>query len=166
MAAGVIIVVVIAVGLPLLAWWIGGRPFWNRSYGQTHGELFRDIMRRHGLRPGEMAQVEGAATWGRRLDDPRLRAAVVDWATSMQARIDDTRARHPWRRGLALLLIVVWAGALVATAVHSAAAGEWDRIVTFLVIALFGGWTSGKAAGGPRRAIRLNSEQAADEPGG
>ena len=81
MTAGVTIVLIL-VGLPLLAWWVGGRAFWSRPRPGGDDDLHRTIVLRHGLRPAEIPQVEGALTWGRQLDEPHLRAAVVDWGRS------------------------------------------------------------------------------------
>ena len=100
MLPGLIVVVVLAVGLPLLAWWVGGRRFWNRAYSTETGELYRRMVREHGLRPAEIAQVEGALTWGRELQDARLRTAVVVWAQELQRAAEERRRRHP-RRAIA-----------------------------------------------------------------
>ncbi|MCV2489145.1 hypothetical protein OF117_07190 [Geodermatophilus sp. YIM 151500] len=55
--AGVLVILVILVGLPLLAWWLGGRSFWSRLEPGAEADLHRTLVRRHRLRPGEVVQV-------------------------------------------------------------------------------------------------------------
>lgn len=145
------------VGLPVLAWWVGGRRVWNRLTPGAEPDLFREMVRRHALRPAEIAQVEHAVTWGRELTDPRLRAAVVEWARAGQQPRGPRAPLRPRARRvvgtLALLWALVAAGTLVVAAVH----GEWDRILHLLIYALVPGAAAGVAARGPRRAVRLNS---------
>ena len=94
MAVGVVLVVVLLVGLPLLAWWVGGRRIWGRLTPGAEPDRYREMVRRHALSPSEAAEVEAAATWGRELHDPRLRAAVVDWASTGREPQDDVRPGH------------------------------------------------------------------------
>ena len=102
----VIVIVLIAVGLPLLAWWIGGRRFWARLQPRQEPDLYRQLVQRHHLRPAEVAQVESAVMWGRELADERLRAAVVDWARALLAAEEERRGRHPRSRRLLALTVV------------------------------------------------------------
>jgi hypothetical protein len=127
-SAGILAVVLLAVGLPALTFWLGGRRFWDRTPAARQGELHRETVRAHALRPAEIAQVEGAVTWGRELADPRLRAAVVAWA--------------------ALAVVVLGWGI---------SAGDWQPVVQVLVqIALLAPVTW-LLARGPNRAIERNS---------
>jgi hypothetical protein len=117
----VIIIVVIAVGLPALAWWVARRPFWASHRARPDGDPWLDILRAHRLDPVEMRQVAAAVGLGRRLRDPRLRAAVADWAERDIRRIQQNRRTpSPLRRrsvvaGLvaALLVLAVLAWRLV-----------------------------------------------------
>jgi hypothetical protein len=154
---GVLLVVLIAVGLPLLAFWVGGRRFWNRTHAIQTGDLYRRMVREHALRPAEIAQVEGALTWGRELQDERLRAAVVDWARELQRAAAERRHRHPTRRRILLGLLLVWGtGALVLAAVQIAH-GDLGALVTAVGYAVLVGWPGWLAVRGPRRAIERNS---------
>jgi hypothetical protein len=163
MTIPLVAVVVIAVGLPLAAFWVGGRRFWGRlrgrSYaGERQGVLYRDMVRKHHLRPAEIAQVEGAVTWGRRLEDPRLRLAVVDWAQALRADADIRRAAHPRRRRLLLVLLVVWVGAVVTAIALGIGSRDWGGLARTLVYALVFGLPGYLAQRGPRRALELNSD--------
>jgi hypothetical protein len=44
-----IAVVVIALGLPLLAWWLGDRRFWSRLRPGAEPDPWADAMRQFGL---------------------------------------------------------------------------------------------------------------------
>ncbi|WP_147332056.1 hypothetical protein [Geodermatophilus marinus] len=157
MTAAWIALGLIAVGLPLLAWWVGGRAFWRRLRPGAEPDTYRAVVRRHGLRPAEAAQVEGAVTWGRELADPRLRAAVVDWAQELQRLAEERRERWAARRLLVVLVLLAYAGLLGGAVLRSAVRGEWGPLLSgafwALVWVLPGAWL----AGGPRRAIERNS---------
>jgi hypothetical protein len=159
MTAGIVTVVLLLVGFPLLMWWVGGRRFWNRAYGTETGELYRRIVREHRLTPAETAQVEGAVAWGRELQDERLRAAVVAWATALRERTDARRRAHPRRAVAARVVMVVWAGLLVVSIGLAVADGEWGHLVQSLFYAVGIGLPTALAARGPRRAIERNSGQ-------
>ena len=147
---------VLVVGLPLAAWWIGGWRFWGRATPGSERDVYREMVRRHALRPAEAAQVEGAVTWGRELQDPRLRAAVVDWAQALQAEARERSARHPWVRRVALPVLVVAGVLAVAGLVHEVLTEGWaalaDHAWTVLWV-LVVGWLAPR----PRRAIARNS---------
>ena len=146
---------VLLVGLPLTAWWLGGRRFWNRLEPGSEPDRYRELVRRHALRPTEAAEVESAVTWGRELQDPRLRAAAVDWAQTMQADGLARSARYPWVRRVLLPLAVVGAVLGIVFLVHDVLAEGWSALgdhVWALVWLLPTGWL----AAGPSRAIRRN----------
>ncbi|MPQ99613.1 hypothetical protein GB931_17155 [Modestobacter sp. I12A-02628] len=154
----VLTLAVLLVGLPLLAFWLGGRPFWGRLRLRQDRDLYGDVVRRHRLTPTQTARVESAVAWGRELADPVERAAAVDWA---QGLIADTRQRareHPLRRRLLLALLGAWVllvlGRAVVAVVESGLAGfNWYGVVTgTVVVALV--VQSGRA---PRRAVLLNA---------
>jgi len=145
------------VALPLAAWWLGGRRFWGRLTPRAEPDLYRELVRRHSLSPGEAATVEGAVTWGRELTDPRLRAAVVDWARSGQALARERSARHPRAARVAWVLLGL-IGALAVAALVRDVLDEgwvvlWDLPFWWLV------WLvpATLMARGPRRAIERNS---------
>ena len=157
--AALIAVVTVLLGLPLLAWWLGGRSFWSRLRPGAEPDPWGDAMRRFGLTPSEAAQVESAVNWGRRLDGARLRRAAVAWA---QQRIDQEGARRrihsPWSRVIALVaLLFLLSGALaLMTAVSEGF--PWGTLLWWVP------WMVGEAwfARGPRRAVRRNSEPSSD----
>ena len=137
MTAGVTIVVIL-VGLPLLAWWVGGRAFWSRPRAGADPDLHRVIVLRHGLRPAEIPQVESALTWGRQLAEPRLRAAVVDWGHEMQRAAAEQRTHRSWAARVALGLLVLWLVLLLVGAVVALIEQRWSDLVRglFFVAAL------------------------------
>jgi hypothetical protein len=93
---------VLVVGLPLLAWRLGGRRFWGRSRPGAESDPWRDRMRRFGLTPVEAAQVESGMTGGAELRDDRLRRAAV---TLAKEEIERRRVRsRSARRALAVVL--------------------------------------------------------------
>lgn len=51
-------IAVFAVGLPALAWWLGGRRFWTHGAVAADADPYPKMVRRHGLRPAEAAVVE------------------------------------------------------------------------------------------------------------
>ena len=160
MTAAVVSIVLLLVGLPLLAFWLGGRRSWGRLRPGAEPDLYRELVRRHGLGPTEAAQVEGAATWGRELSDPRLRAAVVDWASSTREAVRAARRRHPRRRRVWLLVwLVVVVVAVVGSARRvvedgwAAALSPLAGAAVWWVLLAVPAW---RALTGPRRAIELN----------
>lgn len=79
--AALIVVVVIALGLPLLAWWVGGRRFWARLRPRAVPDPWGDAMRRSRLSPAETAQVESAV----KLGSPAGQRAVTPGCRGMGA---------------------------------------------------------------------------------
>ena len=86
MTAGILAVLVIAVGLPLLAVWTARRPHWSRLRWGAEPDPWRDLVRRHGLSAGEASRIAADVPRGRRLHEPRLRRAAVDWARELSSR--------------------------------------------------------------------------------
>lgn len=155
MVAALSAVVAIAVGLPLLAWWVGGRRFWSRLRPGADANPWGDTMRRFRLTSLESAQVESAVTWGRRLDDARLRPAAVAWAQSLIDRIEGRRqARSPWARAILIGALVASLGTMFSWETVRTGRFPWDGLVWGVM------WPSGLAwlARAPYRARRLNSD--------
>jgi hypothetical protein len=156
-APAVLTILVILIGLPLLAWWIGGRRFWGRLRPGAPRDPWGDLMREYRLTGGEMASVSSAVAGGRRLDDERLRRAAVAMA---QASL---RVGPQWRGGsraqrLFFLLVTVWLGLLLASvglAVWESDLSHfpWWNILTVLAVAGSPVWQRHKA----RQALESNS---------
>jgi hypothetical protein len=148
------LVVLLLVGVPLLAWWVGRRQFWTRQAALLEPHVSRELAARHGLRPTEFDLVERAATWGREVSDDRLRAAVVDLAT----RKAEAAGRRPAPRPWLVVVAVVWGAGIAGFAAFAVAQGRWGDVnwVTaawWVVLAVIGSrWRTG-----PERAIRRNA---------
>jgi hypothetical protein len=63
-----------------VAWWAGSR---SAARAAAERDSFREAMHRYALTPQETAQVEFSVTWGRELQDERLRPAAVVWAQQL-----------------------------------------------------------------------------------
>lgn len=157
MTTGIVAVVVILVGLPLLAWWLGGRRFWTRTPAARAGDRYREMVLKHHLSPSETAAVERAVAWGRELADPRLRAVVVDWARLLREDAAGRRRGHPLRYRIMIGVFIVWGTALLVLAGVGIAHGNWGTFVRLLVYAVAFSVPGMLAARGPRRAIERNS---------
>lgn len=144
------------VVLPALAWWVGGRARWDRLTPRSEPDLYRELVRRHALRPAEAAEVESAVTWGRELQDPRLRAAVVDWVRSTRPVPEPGRRGRPrWQLALAWSFVLGLPAGLCALAFRL---GGWDGLL-FVVVVLVGGQLLDRLVGrGPQRALRRNGD--------
>lgn len=151
------VVVVVLVGLPLLAWWVGGRPGWDRLTAGREPDPRPTVIAAHELTLLEADEVERAVTWGRPLTDPRLRAAAVDWAQRLEAAAQRRRERRPQADAwLVVLAVVVGAGALgyaVFAVVSDRWGVPWYPVVHWLVFSAIG-W---RRRQGPARAIALNT---------
>jgi hypothetical protein len=115
-------------------------------------------MRRFGLTPQETAQVESAVTWGRRVDDERLRQAAVQWARQLIEQTEARRRIHSRSgQGAVLLgLVGVLAGGISRMTVR-ADGFPWNAVVWWVIWPAVLGWL----VGGPRRALRVNSHPGA-----
>jgi hypothetical protein len=121
-------VLLFLVALPLAAWWLGGRRFWSRTSGAPEAEaLGRTMAQRHGLQPAETAQVESAVTWGRELQEPRLRTVTVEWAQQLMEIDRRRRAERPQLRGWLVVVLVLWATFIVAGVTFAVAEGRWGE---------------------------------------
>jgi hypothetical protein len=155
-------VLLILVGLPLVAWWLGGRRFWSRLQPGRGADPWGDFVRRHRLSAAEQFQVQQAVGRGRALEDDRLRRAVVDLAevTSAQLRLSWTGGSRAQR--VLLLLALLWVVLLVTNVVAALASSGFSDVPWFGIVSIVA------VVGTPlwqrrtlRRAIELNREPAA-----
>jgi hypothetical protein len=151
------VVVLLLVGVPLFAWWVGGRRFWTRLKPGPDPCLPRALIREHGLSPDEVLEVERAVTWGKELQDARLRAAVVDWAQRYQAAVLEQRASRSALHDWGLIAFLLWGAAVLAYVVFAVARGRWGDVNWFtaaywVAIGVLG-W---RRRTGPARAIERN----------
>jgi hypothetical protein len=153
----IISVLLLLIGLPLLAWWLGGRRFWGRLQPGRGADPWGDFVRRHRLSAVEQFQVQQAVNRGRAVEGDRLRRAAVDLAEETSAQL-----RMSWSGGsrvqrVFLLLAVLWFVLLVATVVFALATGglsdvPWLGIVTIAAVVGTPLWQRRTL----RRAIELN----------
>ena len=154
----IVLVLLLLVGLPLLAWWVATRPALDRLGARADEDPRALVVQAHSLTLVEADEVERAVTWGRALTEPRLRAAAVDWATRLEVAAQRRRERRPHAEGWLVVLAVVAGAAAVGYAVFAVVAGSWNgppwlTVVQWLVVSGIG-W---RRRQGPARAIALNS---------
>jgi hypothetical protein len=155
-----LIIGLLVLGLPLFAFWVGGRRSWVRieALHQDAMQQDRDWTTRHRLSPADAAAVQKAVVWGRALDDPRLRAAAVDRLRTDLAARRTWQERHPRWTGIARWLAGLWASALLVAVIGAVISGTWPSVlpiyvagaVVSVVVALV-------QRRNQRRAIELNS---------
>jgi Flp pilus assembly protein TadB len=157
--AALVAVSTIAVGLPLLAWWIGGRRFWSRLRGRADSDPWGDFVRRHRLSVAEAARIAAEVSRGRQLEDPRLRRAAVDWATRLLEQETLRAPRNARTRRLLLALLTCWASAVFAWLLYRVLTGRpedvnWVSLVLWTAAAV---WIVRRRRR-LRRSIVLNAE--------
>ncbi|MDT0278252.1 hypothetical protein [Blastococcus goldschmidtiae] len=154
-----LVVLLILVGLPLLAYWLGGRRRWARldALGRDQMQAEREWMSRHLLDHREVAEVSSALNWGRAVPDERLRAAVVERARMVQ---DAERAWQQDRPRLTTAmrwLSAAWLLLLITAVVFAVAFGNWPGGSFFYLLVAVGsigaGWWRRRNL---QRAIELN----------
>jgi hypothetical protein len=125
MTAAWIALAAIGIGLPLGAWWVGGRPVWARSDQRARRAqaAHREWVARHGLTSAELAEVQSAVARGAAVQDPRLRASAVEEA---RRQLGTWGARGDVAQRVWLVLGVLWIGAAVILIVVTAATGDWS----------------------------------------
>jgi hypothetical protein len=132
--AAVVSIVLLLVGLPLLAFWLGGRRFWSRLRPGRGADPWGDLVRAHGLSAGEAAAVNTAVARGRRLDDERLRRAAVAHARQALSGLQWREATRGQRA--LLVLVAVWLLLQVVGIVVQLVAGEPEDVSWGVVAAL------------------------------
>jgi hypothetical protein len=160
--AGLIAVVVLAVGVPIAAVWVGRRPFWAAHRARTDGDPWPAILREHSLTAEETHRVARAVQWGNRLPEERLRRAVADWALRDLAHLRG--APSPLRRR-ATVAAVAAALLVAAAATLRLATGHGTR-VDGGALAIAGGLLVGLAVLGPYQRWWLGRVIRRNEPAG
>jgi hypothetical protein len=155
-----LLVLLVAVGLPVLAWQFGRRGTWTRLRTRLDADPANQLLRRHGLAGREAAAVTSAVERGRQLQDPALRRAAVDLARLALAR-DEPRPRPvSMEQRVVVVLVAVWVSLVVADAVFALAFGRIGDVNWFPLLgaALV---VSSPVRRGLRlhRAIELNSDR-------
>jgi hypothetical protein len=153
---GIVAVLFILVGLPLLAWWVGGRRFWGRLKPGAEASPWRDLVRAHALTTGEASQVAEAVHAGRGLEDQRLRRAAAEWAAR---GLGTGSSNASVRRRILTAVVVAYAvlglgGAVVAVARGQAGHVNWF-LLAYMPVLLGMGWARRRRL---RRALELNTD--------
>jgi hypothetical protein len=151
-------IALLLVGLPLLAWWLAKRRVWNRLRPGAEPDPWRDAVRRHGLSAAESSRLAREVPRGHRFEDPRLRRAAVDWATTLLDQ-ETPRPRTAVGRA-AVALLFVWGLVVVIWLLARVLAGHPEDVNWFTVL-MYGGVTAWivRRRRGLRRTIALNSDQ-------
>ena len=151
-------IVLLLLGVPLLAWWVGGRRFWGRLEARGVADPAAEIMRRHGLSTGEAAEVVSAVTRGQALEDPRQRAASVELAQLTLEQLfprweDASLGRRVIRVIGTLWLVTAVAGLVLAVAFGRLSDVDWLAVPLILSIGVAPLWHSRQL----RKTVALNS---------
>lgn len=124
MTAAWVTIALLLVGVPLVAWWVGGRRFWGRMEIRAGADPASVIMRRHGLTTEESATVVTVVTRGQALEDPRQRAAAVELAQLTLDQLFPAWERSSVAQRIVRIVSVVWVLTAVAALVFGVATGR------------------------------------------
>jgi hypothetical protein len=112
-----LVLVLAAFVVLLAAIWLGSIRYWANLNGPDQRALYRRMVSEHALDRSERREVQEAMAGGAGLDDPRLRAAVVDWSQRALARDVELRTKYPRWSHAVVVLYVLAAGCLAAAVV-------------------------------------------------
>jgi hypothetical protein len=129
----------------LAAVWLGSLFYWANRHGPEQRALDRHMISTHALDRSERRDVQGAMSGGAPLDDPRLRAAVVDWSRRALERDLELRRNHPRGRVAVVVLYAVAALCLVAAVVPLVLDGRtaWNLRLSFAFdVAMVSTWAA------------------------
>jgi hypothetical protein len=127
-----IAIVVIALGLPLFAWWVGGRRFWGNLRGAVPRDVQGEMVRKHGLRPADLPVLQRALARGQQVE-PRLRPAAVDWARTSLEELQRRRSRARRVTEVVLLLAVLALAILFVSEAGGGGGLSWFLVVVNVV---------------------------------
>ncbi|MGY1653761.1 hypothetical protein [Geodermatophilus sp. SYSU D01119] len=113
MPLALVLLLLVALALPLLAWSLAGRRFWADLRGPAGRDLRAEVVARHRLTPADADTVQQAVTRGRAAPQS-LRPAAADWAGSTLAAVDEQRARHAGRERAAAVVLALAGGCVLA----------------------------------------------------
>ena len=158
MTAAWVTVGLLVLGVPLLAFWLGGRRVWARIEARGASDPAAEIMRRHGLSTREAGDVVSAVTRGEALADPGQRAAAVELAEltlrNLYPRWQDVSVTRRVFRALgAVWFVIVIAGLVFAVAFGRLGDVNWVPVPLILWSLIAPLWQIWKL----RKAVAVNS---------
>ncbi len=134
MMVGMVTFGLIALGLPLVGWWLGGRSFVLRLICRDQARACASAVGCHGMTAEQQARIRSAVIRGRRLEDPRERAAAAAWAQSMIDQDDAFARRHPRWNAALLVALGLWGAMLVVVAVLIVVNGHHRDVPVFPLV--------------------------------
>jgi len=151
-------IVLLVLGMPLLAFWLGGRRVWARIEARGASDPAAEIMRRYGLSTREAGEVVSAVTRGEALADPGQRAAAVELAELTLRNLYPrwqvaSMTRRVFRVLGAAWLVIAIAGLVFAVAFGRLGDLNWFVLPLVLSSLIAPLWQSWKL----RKTVALNS---------
>jgi hypothetical protein len=155
-------IAVLLVGVPVAAWWLGGRRFWSRLKPGADPDPYGDLVRRYGLSPAEAARLSAEVARGIGYDDDRLRRAALDMArTQLEQRLIPEGASRTHR--VVVIVFFVWVTAVLGRLAYLVASGRpedvnWGTVAVWVTLLA---WLAYRRRG-LRTTVELNRPAAAD----